>query len=124
MSEQFDRRMVPGRYGMRTPRDGYIVQRWQAGATLAAIARATGMTESGVWRALIRLDALERPAPDRQKRADALRPGPRPVWPDCPPHLRADYQKIRCVIGARAARDQLLKLDSRLRGNDQGEDAR
>jgi hypothetical protein len=33
------------------------------------------------------------------------------IWPDCPPHLAREYQRIRAIIGSRAARDQLLSIE-------------
>jgi hypothetical protein len=131
--DQIGRGSIEGGRGVRKPRylptaerearDAAIVRRFHAGESLARLGRAFGLTESGVSRVLLRLGARLSPAETRARFAAGARQaratGPKPVWPDCPPHLRADYQRIRVVIGSRAARDQLLELDSRRRGNDE-----
>lgn len=104
----------------RSLRDREIVRRFRAGERLDEIARAVGLSSSGVWRALDRLNALTRPMPIRPRRADARRTGPKPVWPDCPPHLQHHYRKIRALIGSRAARDQLLRIEAQ-RPQEQGD---
>lgn len=96
----------------RARRDGEIVARYRGGETLDQVARAVGMSPTGVWRALDRLGAL--PSAEvmaqRRGRVRRARSGPRPVWPDCPAHLQRDYRKVRAVIGSAAARAQLMKL--------------
>lgn len=102
----------------RAERDRDVVRRWLHGESQTDIARAFGLTHSGVQRILARKerDWLE-------SRADALRqatqPGTGPtrsgrpsVWPDCPPELLPQYRKIRAVIGSAAAKAQLLALNA------------
>lgn len=95
-----------------TARDREIIGWYRAGTPLRLIGDVYGLTESGVWRVLQRLGALGRSPAPRSRRPGALRPGPKPVWPDCPDHLLRDYRKVRAVIGSRAARDQLMRAQS------------
>lgn len=100
----------------RRDREQAVVQRWLQGDSQAEIARAHGLTHGGVQRILTRREEeWRRSRAEALRSAAASRPGKsrsgRPsVWPDCPPELRAQYHKIRSVIGSAAAKAQLLAL--------------
>ena len=98
----------------RQERDRAILAAHQAGQSQERIARALGMSPSGVSRALARMDA-RLPAEATKARALAAhrRTGRRPIWPDCPPHLVGTYRAVRAVIGSAAARDQLMAIEAR-----------
>jgi transposase-like protein len=101
----------------RARRDRLVRQGYARGATQAELASRLGLSPSGISRILARLDAR----PDAELRVRRLRAprrtGPRPIWPDCPPHLAREYQRIRAIIGSRAARDQLLSIEARARAS-------
>ena len=97
----------------RLVRDRVLVAAYRAGATQSQLAREFGISPSGVSVILARHGARPTLAEMAARSNAAVRtkpPGPRPVWPDCPVHLRREYHKIRAVIGSRAARDQLLRF--------------
>jgi len=98
----------------RIARDRAILAAHQAGQSQERIAKALGMSPSGVSRALSRLDAR---LPPEATKARALaahrRTGRKPIWPDCPPHLERTYRAVRAVIGSAAAREQLLAIEAR-----------
>lgn len=105
----------------RAHRDALIVRAYAKGKTLAQIGRDVGLSESGVSRVLCRCDA--RPTRTdrvlRRKRRARRLPGRRPFWPDCPAHLAREFRTLRSIIGAEAARAQLIALDARERAESQ-----
>jgi transposase-like protein len=102
----------------RARRDRLVRQGYARGATQAELASRLGLSPSGISRILARLDARPDAAELRVRRLRApRRTGPRPIWPDCPPHLAREYQRIRAIIGSRAARDQLLSIEARARAS-------
>jgi hypothetical protein len=119
----------------RDARDRAITERWMAGESQARLARAFGLTASGVNRILDRVadawaaaraEAIGKAAAPRRRSEshsskagppDARKTGRRAVWPDCPPDLRRDYRKIRSVIGSEAAKAQLTALCRQKEGN-------
>jgi hypothetical protein len=96
-----------------------VLRRWLDGESMNEIALDLGLSHKGVtlilnqfeaeWRAA-RTDALSAAARPRPGKTRTGRPC---VWPDCPPELRPQYQKIRAVIGSAAAKAQLLDLARR-----------
>jgi hypothetical protein len=100
----------------RALRNSAIIVAYAAGATLAQIGAEHGLSASGVFRILVRNDARPTHADRRTRRLrDGRRTGPRGYWPDCPPHLAAEYRRLRKIIGPVSARDQLIALDARER---------
>lgn len=99
-------------------RDQQIAARYLAGASQANLALQFGLSaprisvilkERGVrkdHREIHRLNAIERwkRGVYRKARAKSGRP---PIWPDCPPHLVADYKKLRQYMSAGEARAAL-----------------
>lgn len=104
-------------------RERLVARRWLAGEDRLVLARSFGVSSSGIYRMLARVDAqwrvqraLALGQTERGLRRDRdakprRKPGPPPVWPDCPPHLIREYQQLRAVIGSRAAREQLERLE-------------
>jgi transcriptional regulator with XRE-family HTH domain len=102
----------------RARRDLLVRQGYARGATQAELASRLGLSPSGISRILARLDARPDAAELRVRAAArATAHWPRPIWPDCPPHLAREYQRIRAIIGSRAARDQLLSIEARARAS-------
>lgn len=113
--EQHGRRAAE-RDKSRAFRDRAIVQEYHAGQTLEQVAVRFGMTASGISRVLSRMDASLTPQ-QRASRPRAGGSGRKAVWPDCPPEMKAEYMRIRLIIGSQAARDQLLRLAARAAGS-------
>lgn len=82
-----------------------ILKHYREGATYAHLAREHGVTISRICRIIHRYDG----GPDSTRlltmaqRNGALG-GRKPIWPDCPQHLRARYEKARKKLGAHAAK--------------------
>lgn len=92
----------------KTERNKALFADYLGGMTAAECAEKYGLTPEGV-RGLLNRYKVRLPSSVRAKRlsecAKRARPSPGrpPVWPDCPEHLRRDYDRFRKHYGFRSA---------------------
>jgi hypothetical protein len=93
----------------KTERNNAICDEWRTGeTTIAALAEKHGLSVSRV-RIILQRGKATLPAEVQRARwlqglANGKNSGGRPrTWPDCPQHLRSEYNRLRRTYGFRAA---------------------
>lgn len=107
-------RIKRGKVGQRAEkadRNARIFAAYRAGALRADLAKQHGLTLDGLNSLLARHGVHLDPAEHYRRLQigrSRSRSGRRPVWPDCPPELRSEYQRLRVSYGLRAAEARAL----------------
>lgn len=69
--------------------------------------RTRGGIETSLWQWRIKLPPEERARRRAANFGNTLAPIRQPIWPDCPEHLKEDYETLRRYMPAREARARL-----------------
>lgn len=113
--------MTTGRSLKQRERNARIIEAYQAGASRTEVARQFGMNAAWIGNILKQAGVQRDPVKEVSRQARErwssgrysdvqFKRGRKPVWPDCPPHLQADYRKLRKYMPAREARAALEHL--------------
>jgi hypothetical protein len=93
----------------KTKRNAAIVRAFESGATYDQLAARFALSKGRVCT-LVHRFAGDATHAELLRRQDG-RGGRQTIWPDCPAHLRERYQKTKKRIGARAAKEQIIRQE-------------
>ncbi len=100
---------------MEAARREAIISEYLGGASAREVAKRYGIKE-GTLRTYLHRWGISLPPEERRRRlahAGHITAPLRTAWPDCPPHLQADYRKLSLYMPRRQARAELEAIEAR-----------
>lgn len=94
----------------KTERNAALIADYLSGMSLVEVGEKYGIKKSAVAGILYR-NAVRLPPEERRLRRIKIGKWSRgrpPIWPDCPAHLRSDYDRFRRAYGYRSAEARAL----------------